>query len=95
MWRLLDTVLTGAVLVMLYRTRGMFMSNQDKLNAVADQLDKAKGEIVGAIADLKAQVEAGEALDFSRLDASAQALDDVVADADPEPEPLPEPTPES
>ena len=87
MWRLIRTWLFGEVLSMLEQIRRITMSNQDKINAIADQLDKARGEIVGGIADLKAQVEAGETLDFSRLEAGAQALDDLHEDAVPEPEP--------
>lgn len=76
------------------------MSNQDRINAVAAQLNKAKNEVVGAIDELKAQVAAGETLDFTALDAAAQGLDDIVADPEPEvpaePEaPAEEPAPEA
>ncbi|MEE2058993.1 hypothetical protein [Rhodococcus artemisiae] len=84
MWRLIETAAIAAVVVAT--GRWTIVSNQDKINAIADQLDKARTEIVGGIADLKAQVEAGENLDFSRLEAGAQALDDLHEDAVPEPE---------
>ncbi|MGX6508304.1 hypothetical protein [Rhodococcus sp. SJ-2] len=84
MWRLIEAAALAAVVVAT--GRWTIMSNQDKINAIADQLDKARVEIVGGIADLKAQVEAGEDLDFSRLEAGAQALDDLHEDAVPEPE---------
>lgn len=84
MWRLIEAAALAAVVVAT--GRWTIMSNQDKINAIADQLDKARVEIVGGIADLKAQIEAGEELDFSRLEAGAQALDDLHEDAVPEPE---------
>lgn len=84
MWRLIEAAALAAVVVAT--GRWTIMSNQDKINAIADQLDKARTEIVGGIADLKAQIEAGEELDFSRLEAGAQALDDLHEDAVPEPE---------
>ena len=84
MWRLIEAAALAAVVVAT--GRWTIVSNQDKINAIADQLDKARTEIVGGIADLKAQVEAGEELDFSRLEAGAQALDDLHEDAVPEPE---------
>lgn len=84
MWRLIEAAALAAVVVAT--GRWTIVSNQDKINAIADQLDKARVEIVGGIADLKAQVEAGEELDFSRLEAGAQALDDLHEDAVPEPE---------
>lgn len=84
MWRLIEAAAIAAVVVAT--GRWTIVSNQDKINAIADQLDKARTEIVGGIADLKAQVEAGENLDFSRLEAGAQALDDLHEDAVPEPE---------
>lgn len=84
MWRLIEAAAIAAVVVAT--GRWTIVSNQDKINAIADQLDKARTEIVGGIADLKAQVEAGEELDFSRLEAGAQALDDLHEDAVPEPE---------
>ena len=54
---------------------------QDAVDAVAVQLGKAKDEIVSKIADLEAQIAAGETPDLSALKAAAQALDDVVPDA--------------
>ena len=60
----------------------MTNANQEQLDRVADQLDKAHDEIVAGIADLRDQVEQGKTpLDFGRLDAVAQALDDLHEDA--------------
>lgn len=82
MRRLIRTAVIAAATIAIWRS---LVSNQDKINALADQLDKARGEIVAGIDELKAQVAAGEDLDFSRLEAGAQALDDLHADAAPEP----------
>jgi len=67
------------------------MSTQAAVDAVVDQLAKAKGEIVAArdelvakIVDLQNQLDAGvpaEQVDLSGLKAVAQALDDIVPDA--------------
>lgn len=64
-------------------------------NAAADQLDKAKSEIDGVLAELRDQSVRPETL--QRLEALAQSFDDEVPDApapEPTPEPAPEPTPE-
>lgn len=54
---------------------------QDAVDAVVAQLGKARAEIVAEIANLEAQIGAGEAPDLTALKAAAQALDDVVPDA--------------
>lgn len=67
------------------------MGLADDLNAIKDQLDKAKGEVLGKIAQLdQALAAAGEpdpgviaAVDA--LKAAAQGLDDVVPDLPAEP----------
>lgn len=66
---------------------------QDAVDAVVVQLGKAKGEVLAKIADLEAQVAAGQAPDFSALKAAAQALDDVVPDAPVEEPPADVPVP--
>jgi hypothetical protein len=51
--------------------------NQAHLDALADQLLKVKVEFAAAIQDLKDQFEIGDGLDFSRVDALAQDLDNM------------------
>ena len=59
--------------------------NQEKIDALADQLSKAKAEIIAKIEELKNQTGA-EALDFfSGLESEEQGLDDLNPD---EPMPL-------
>lgn len=60
--------------------RVMLMSAQDTVNAVVAQIRRGTGEVLDKIADLQAQVDAGEKVDLSELAAAAQALDDIVAD---------------
>ena len=60
---------------------------QDAVDQVAAQLAKAKAEIVAKVADLEAQVAAGEIPDLTALKEAAQALDDVVLDVPPVGEP--------
>jgi hypothetical protein len=67
------------------------MTIQDAVNTVTARLDKVYNEVTGqadslrtVIADLQAQVEAAgvaEQVDLSALEAAAQKLDDIVADA--------------
>jgi hypothetical protein len=54
---------------------------QDAVDAIVVQLGKAKDEILAEIANLEAQIAAGETPDLTALKAAAQALDDVVPDA--------------
>lgn len=63
------------------------MSSQDAVNAVVAQIRKGTAEVVGRIADLQAQVDAGQPVDLTELAAAAQALDDIVADAPVDPVP--------
>ena len=59
-----------------------------RLSSVSAQLSKGLDEVRGKISDLEAQAAAGEAVDFSAVNAAldavtnqAQSLDDVVPDA--------------
>lgn len=61
-----------------------------KIDAVSDKLNKASGEILGEISNLRSsagQLPADAEASLSRLEAMAQALDDIVPDVSPEPEP--------
>lgn len=72
-----DTKLTA-----IQQQLGEFMSEvQDALDQVVTQLAKARDEILGKIADLEAQIAAGETLNLEPLRDAAQALDDVVPDS--------------
>lgn len=62
------------------------VSTQDAVNAITEQLLKARTELVNRINDVQAQLDAAgvaEQIDLTSLTAAAQALDDVVPDADP------------
>ena len=63
------------------------MSTQDSIDAVVAQLGKAKDEVVAKIADAQAALDAAnvpaEVVNLDALNAAAQALDDIVADAPP------------
>lgn len=100
-WRLIDTAAVAAVITREHqKTRRLIVAtaaeNQARIDALADRAEKAKGEIVAAIDDLKAQAAAGQELDFTRAESAVAALDDLNPDApaaEPTPEPSPEPTP--
>lgn len=60
------------------------VSTQDAVNAITEQLTKARVELVNRINDVQAQLDAAgvaEQIDLTSLTAAAQALDDVVPDA--------------
>jgi hypothetical protein len=59
-------------------------AQQDAVNQITAQLDKAKGEIVGKIDDLQRQIDNGETPDLAPLRQVAQSLDDVVPDQVPD-----------
>jgi len=66
----------------LNRIEDIVSANQDKLDAVAAQLDVAATGLAADIQALKDQIAAGtppEQLDFTALDARAQALSDLDA----------------
>jgi len=62
-------------------------ANQDKINALAAQLDKVSVEIKEEIQTLKDQAANGEPLDFSPLESRVQGLDDLNQDAQAPTEP--------
>lgn len=76
-----------AIIATLTIRRTVMTATQDAIDVITTQLGKAKTEIVGAIADLEAQVADGQEPDLTALKAAAQALDDVVPDPEPTPEP--------
>lgn len=58
-------------------------SQQEVINALAEQVRRGTAEVCQRIADLQGQIDAGvpaEDLDLSELSAAAQALDNVVPD---------------
>lgn len=73
----------------LYRAtrKAITMSAQDTVNTLVAQFKKGTAEVVGKIAELQAQVDAGETVDLTELAAAARALDDIVPDPAPEPDP--------
>lgn len=64
-------------------------SAENAANAALAQLDKAKAEIDGVLAELRDQSVSPATI--ARLEAVAQSFDDTVPDeVEPEPEPTPE-----
>ena len=62
------------------------MSTQESIDALVVVLARAKEEVVSKIADVQAQLDAAnvpaEVVNLDALTAAAQALDDIVPDAD-------------
>ncbi len=70
------------VIETLGRIESIGMTNQEKLDAVAEQLGTLSSDLAGDVQSLKDQIAAGttpENLDFSALDARVQALSDLDA----------------
>lgn len=68
------------IIAAIIRTERVIMSDiQDAVDAVTAQLGKAKTEIVAAINELETREPD---VDLTALKAAAQALDDVVPDAE-------------
>jgi uncharacterized protein YPO0396 len=65
----------------------------EKLEAVNTTLVKVRVEVVGAVADLKAAIEAAQTVDpalqavVAKLEGTAKALDDLNPDPAPAPQP--------
>lgn len=86
---LLHQILAGVLKLQLGQERIMATQaeTEAKLTTIADQLDKAKGEIVAAIQALKDALSAagnstpGIDAAVARLEGGAQALDDLNPDA--------------
>lgn len=53
---------------------------QDTVDQLTAQVTKSKEEVLGKIADLEAQVAAGETPDFTALREAVQGVDDIVPD---------------
>ena len=70
------------------RLEFMMGAVQDAVDAVAVQLVKAKNEILSLVADLEAQLAAGEVPNLDALKAAAQSLDDIVVDVPVEEPPV-------
>lgn len=67
-------------------------TNQEKLDAAVTAIGEDITAIAAEIETLKAQVAAGEPLDFSRVDELVARVDAVANP--PAPEPTPEPSPD-
>ena len=75
----IDWVSNSEILKQLKKMEKIMSENQEKIDKVAEQLAKAKKEILAQIQALKDQAGA-EVLDFTALDAAAQDLDDLNVD---------------
>jgi hypothetical protein len=91
MW-FLQAVTLAALTYLIYASTTLeriVMSLQETVDNLTEELARAYGEIKAEIAQLQAQVEAAgvaEQVDFSALQAAADALDGIVPDIATEPE---------
>ena len=54
---------------------------QAQIDALAEQLGKAKAEIIAQVEALQAQIDAGGVVDLTALKAAVQGIDDLNPDA--------------
>ena len=91
MW-FLQAVTLAALTYLIYASTTLertVMSLQETVDNLTEELARAYGEIKAEIAQLQAQVEAAgvaEQVDFTALQAAADALDGIVPDIATEPE---------
>lgn len=86
-WETIRRELRGLFAAQTIIMRELAMSNQEHIDAVADQVRKGTDEVLAEIQALKDAQAAGETLDFSGLDAAAATLDDIVPDVPPDEQP--------
>ena len=91
-WIFIAALMNVTIVALTYRKQNEVLdtmtTNQNKIDRVSEQLIKAGQEITTGIDALKAQIDAGETLDFTQLEEIAQALDDLHDDVEAiEPDP--------
>jgi len=89
-WFIAGAILAGITAATLHQTRhlkeAIMSAQQEAVDAIVAQLDKAQSEILSAIDDLEAQIDAGQPADLTALKAAAQSLDDLNPDDEPHPD---------
>ena len=80
------------ILLKLNQMESIIMSTQEEITQLTTQATKIftevtnlKATLEASIADLEAQIAAGNTLDLSALKAAIQSIDDIVPDAAPAP----------
>lgn len=79
----IDWVSNSEILKQLLKIGKQMSQTQEKIDALAAQLAKAKAEILSQVAALQKQIDAGDPVDLTALTAAVQGLDDLNPD-DPE-----------
>lgn len=85
----IDWISNSEILKQLLKMEKIMSETQEKINALAAQLAKAKAEILAQIAALQKQIDDGAVVDLTALTAAVQGLDDLNPD-EPETEPVTE-----
>lgn len=78
----IDWTSNADVLFLLKKLDKKMTATQEKIDALAVQLNKVKTEILAQIAALQEQIDQGETVDLSELAATVQSLDDLNTDAE-------------
>ena len=76
----IDWVSNSEILKQLFKMEKIMSENQEKIDALAVQLAKAKTEILAQVARLQEQIDAGEQVDLTALTEAVQGLDDLNPD---------------
>lgn len=83
----IDWVSNSEILQQLKKIGKQMSETQEKIDALAAQLAKAKAEILVQVAELQAQIDAGEQVDLTALTEAVQGIDDLNPDETPPEEP--------
>jgi hypothetical protein len=68
------------ILQQLFTIERIMSEQQAQIDALAEQLGKAKAEIIAQVEALQAQIDAGGVVDLTALKAAVQGIDDLNPD---------------
>jgi hypothetical protein len=69
------------ILQQLFTIERIMSEQQAQIDALAEQLGKAKAEIIAQVEALQAQIDTGGVVDLTALKAAVQGIDDLNTDA--------------
>lgn len=78
---LFNWVSSSDILKKLLQIEKIMSNTQEKIDALTNQVNKAKQEVLVEIAALQARIDAGETIDLTALTAAIQGIDDINQDA--------------
>jgi hypothetical protein len=77
----INWVSNSDILYHILKIEEIMSEQQAQIDALAEQLGKAKAEIIAQVEALQAQIDAGGVVDLTALKAAVQGIDDLNPDA--------------